>query len=223
MSVRRAAAAVDLLVAQVRCLADPHLVLLECLPDERGLHVRVPCFGSSARQVPGALILLDEHPARPRAQQPPVHLRDLQSRRDRRLMPEIPHFRVGAHRLTLPVGKTSPHTYAARFPVTRHGETAGAVLATGTTALLAIYCYRHDYLVTGRRSTATLICDGAARSCFHTQPGLSRIAIGSAGPPGGGSLPILHGRRSHLGRPCFTRKTPGSVSRSNSGVPHCSG
>ena len=30
-------------------------------------------------------------------------------------------------------------------------------------------CYRHDYLVMDRRSTATLICDGAARSCFHTQ------------------------------------------------------
>jgi hypothetical protein len=38
-----------------------------------------------------------------------------------------------------------------------------------------------------RRSTATLICDGAARSCFHTQASLSRSVIGSAGPPGGGS------------------------------------
>ena len=28
-------------------------------------------------------------------------------------------------------------------------------------------CYRHDYLVMDRRSTATLICDRAARSCFH--------------------------------------------------------
>jgi hypothetical protein len=47
-------------------------------------------------------------------------------------------------------------------------------------------CYRHDYLVTDRRSTATLICDGAARSCFHTQASLSRSVIGSANSPGGG-------------------------------------
>jgi transposase len=43
-----------------------------------------------------------------------------------------------------------------------------------------------------RRSTATPICDGAARSCFHTQASLSRSVIGSAGPPGGGSLPISY-------------------------------
>ena len=48
-------------------------------------------------------------------------------------------------------------------------------------------CYRHDYLVMDRRSTATLICDGAARSCFHTQASLSRSVIGSASSPGGGS------------------------------------
>ena len=47
-------------------------------------------------------------------------------------------------------------------------------------------CYRHDYLVMDRRSTATLICDGAARSCFHTQASLSRSVIGSASSPGGG-------------------------------------
>jgi hypothetical protein len=47
-------------------------------------------------------------------------------------------------------------------------------------------CYRHDYLVMDRRSTATLICDGGARSCFHTQASLSRTVIGSASSPGGG-------------------------------------
>ncbi len=51
-------------------------------------------------------------------------------------------------------------------------------------------CYRHDYLVMDRRSTATLICDGAARSCFHTQASLSRSVIGSASSPGGGSKHI---------------------------------
>lgn len=51
-------------------------------------------------------------------------------------------------------------------------------------------CYRHDYLVMDRRSTATLICDGAARSCFHTQASLSRSVIGSASSPGGGSKQI---------------------------------
>ena len=40
-------------------------------------------------------------------------------------------------------------------------------------------CYRHDYLVMDRRSTATLICDGAGRSCFHTQASLSRSVIGT--------------------------------------------
>ena len=48
----------------------------------------------------------------------------------------------------------------------------------------------HDYLVMDRRSTATLICDGAARSCFHTQASLSRSVIGSASSPGGGSKQI---------------------------------
>ncbi len=51
-------------------------------------------------------------------------------------------------------------------------------------------CYRHDYLVTDRRSTATLIRDGEASRCFHTQIGLSRSVIGSADPPGGGSKQI---------------------------------
>jgi hypothetical protein len=51
-------------------------------------------------------------------------------------------------------------------------------------------CYRHDYLVMDRRSTATLICDGAAGSCFHTQASLSRSVIGSASSPGGGSKQI---------------------------------
>src|SRR5450755_1568192 len=37
---------------------------------------------------------------------------------------------------------------------------------------------------------STLICDGVARSCFHTQTSLSRSMIGSAGPPGGGSKQI---------------------------------
>jgi len=41
-----------------------------------------------------------------------------------------------------------------------------------------------------RRSTATLICDAAARSCFHTQASLSRSVFGSVGPPGGGSKQI---------------------------------
>ena len=51
-------------------------------------------------------------------------------------------------------------------------------------------CYRHDYLVMDRRSTATLICDWAARSCFHTQASLSRSVIGSASSPGGGSQAV---------------------------------
>jgi hypothetical protein len=42
LSVRRAARAVDLLVAQVRCLADPYLVLLERLPHQRRGQVSVP-------------------------------------------------------------------------------------------------------------------------------------------------------------------------------------
>ena len=62
-------------------------------------------------------------------------------------------------------------------------------------------CYRHDYLVMDRRSTATLICDGAARSCFHTQASFSRSVIGSASSPGGGSKQIAdYLRVSTLGR-----------------------
>src|SRR5690348_8790172 len=69
-------------------------------------------------------------------------------------------------------------------------------------------CYRHDYLVKDRRSTVTLICDGAARSCFHTQASLSRSVIGSVGPQAAGpsrsptrrSRPVRcksHARRSY--------------------------
>ena len=61
-------------------------------------------------------------------------------------------------------------------------------------------CYRHDYLVMDRRSTATLICDGAARSCFHTQASLSRSVIGSASSPGGGSKQIADSVR--VGKRC---------------------
>jgi hypothetical protein len=60
-------------------------------------------------------------------------------------------------------------------------------------------CYRHDYLVMDRRSTATLICDGAARSCFHTQASLSRSVIGSASSPGGGSKQIADSVRLATG------------------------
>jgi hypothetical protein len=67
-------------------------------------------------------------------------------------------------------------------------------------------CYRHDYLVMDRRSTATLICDGAARSCFHTQASLSRSVIGSASSPGGGSKQIAESaRRGIHGRRCQHR------------------
>jgi hypothetical protein len=49
-------------------------------------------------------------------------------------------------------------------------------------------------------------------------------AVGSGEPPKKCSgSPNTHGRRSHLARPCFARKTPGSVWRSNSDVPHRSG
>jgi site-specific recombinase XerD len=53
------------------------------------------------------------------------------------------------------------------------------------------WCYRHDSLVRDRRSTATPICEGAARSCFRTQASLSRSVIGAAGPPDGGSKQIV--------------------------------
>ena len=74
-------------------------------------------------------------------------------------------------------------------------------------------CYRHDYLVGDRRSTATLICDGAARSCFHTQASLSRSVIGSANSPGGGpKLPTMRclltqrrGRLSGAEQPVLAR------------------
>ena len=62
-------------------------------------------------------------------------------------------------------------------------------------------CYRHDYLVMDRRSTATLICDGAARSCFHTQASLSRSVIGSASSPGGGSKQIADSARKIIRLP----------------------
>ena len=68
-------------------------------------------------------------------------------------------------------------------------------------------CYRHDYLVMDRRSTATLICDGAARSCFHTQASLSRSVIGSASSPGGGSKQIP---ADYLREDCWSRRGAGT-------------
>jgi len=62
-----------------------------------------------------------------------------------------------------------------------------------------------------RRSMATLICDGAARSCFHTQASLSRSVIGSAGPPGGGSKPadsVPGGSRGHTLRVVHRSSVP---------------
>jgi hypothetical protein len=51
-------------------------------------------------------------------------------------------------------------------------------------------CYRHDFLAMDR-STVTLICDGAARSCSHTLASLSRSVTGLAVRPGDRSkLPI---------------------------------
>ena len=75
-------------------------------------------------------------------------------------------------------------------------------------------CYRHDHLVMDRRSTATLICDGAARSCFHTQASLSRSVIGSASSPGGGSKQIAESVRRTISYPWPTDayRSPGSVS-----------
>lgn len=106
LSVRKPTGTVDLLVAQVRRLSHPDLVLLERLPAERGLHAApVLLLRSSAGKVPDAFVLLDEHPGRSRAQEPAVHLREFKLRRDWCLMPEIPHFRVGAHQLTLLAGE----------------------------------------------------------------------------------------------------------------------
>lgn len=56
-----------------------------------------PTPRESRREIPGALVILDEYPAGPRAQQVPEHLRDLQPLRNRGLMPEIPHIRNGTH------------------------------------------------------------------------------------------------------------------------------
>jgi hypothetical protein len=69
-------------------------------------------------------------------------------------------------------------------------------------------CYRHDYLVMDRRSTATLICDGAARSCFHKQASLSRSVIGLASSPGGGSKQIADSRVAIRPRALGSRPAP---------------
>jgi len=54
----------------------------------------------------------------------------------------------------------------------------------------------------------------AVASDYHA----ARLVFQSAGEPADSAR-----RWSHLVRPCFARKTPGSVSRSNSDVPHRSG
>jgi len=54
----------------------------------------------------------------------------------------------------------------------------------------ACMCYRHDYLVMDRRSTATLIYDGGSQELLSYAGRLSRSVIGLAGPPGGGSKQI---------------------------------
>src|SRR6266498_4825648 len=79
-------------------------------------------------------------------------------------------------------------------------------------------CYRHDYLVMDRRSTVTLICDGAARSCFRTQASLSRSVIGSAGPQAAGPSrsPNIRAsaRRVSVSAPSADQPVQGGLSRS---------
>ena len=98
------------------------------------------------------------------------------------------------HRRAPPAGHQRPrHRPRRRIPALILARLAARTACAGPhphPALRPPWCYRHDPLVRDRRSTATLICDRAARaarSCFHTQASLSRSVIGSAGPPGGGS------------------------------------
>jgi hypothetical protein len=95
------------------------------------------------------------------------------------------------NRRTPPTGHQRPrHKPRRRVPALILARLAARTACAGPhpyPALRPPWCYRHDSLVTDRRSPATLICDGAARSCFHTQASLSRSVIGSAGRQAAGS------------------------------------
>jgi len=101
------------------------------------------------------------------------------------LGPEISTTRAYAMRTRV---RTQPAqgSYAEASATPMEGGTM-SIPSLSSHLVASARCYRHDYLVMDRRSTATLICDGAARSCFHTQASLSRSVIGSASSPGGGS------------------------------------
>ena len=115
------------------------------------------------------------------------------------LGPEISTTRAYATRTRVST-QPAQGSYAEASATLMNGGTM-SIPSLSSHLIASARCYRHDYLVMDRRSTATLICDGAARSCFHMRASLSRSVIGPAGQPCGGSKQIADHSRLALGLP----------------------
>jgi len=102
-----------LLIPQICCHPDSDLVLLERLPHQRRHQIRVLRLQRPAREVENAVIVLHQHPARLGTQQLPVHLRNLQASRNRRLVPPVLNLGNGNHPPTI-ASQQAPHWKARR-------------------------------------------------------------------------------------------------------------
>lgn len=67
----------DLLIAEVDQVGHADLILLERLPDQRGIQVGIERLGRTTWKVEDPAVVLDQDAGGHRAQQIAVHLRDL--------------------------------------------------------------------------------------------------------------------------------------------------
>lgn len=98
LRIRGTTRTVYLLIPQISRGTDPDLALLERLAHQRGRQVpAVFRLRRTAGKVKNTVIILHQDPARHRAQQVTVHLRNLQARRYGCLMPPVLHLGNGSH------------------------------------------------------------------------------------------------------------------------------
>ena len=86
-----------LLIPQISRGTNPDLALLERLAHQRGRQVPAVFRLWRTNKVKNIVVILHQDPARHRAQQVSVHLRNLQARRYGCLMPPVLHLGNGSH------------------------------------------------------------------------------------------------------------------------------
>lgn len=98
LRIRGTARTMYLLIPQISRGTHPDLALLERLAHQRGRQVpAIFRVRTTARKVKNTVIILHQDPARHRARQATVYLRNLQARRYGCLMPPVAHLGNGSH------------------------------------------------------------------------------------------------------------------------------